>query len=241
MNRDITTLPPPPANERIPYGEDRDQFFAVWNAREPARGAVVMIHGGFWRSRYDLWHTGHLCAALAGTGLTAISIEYRRVGWPGTFEDVKAGVAAAAAHLGARPVVIGHSAGGHLVLLLAAQPGNIRGVVALAAVADLQLAYELHLSHDAVIEFLGGPPQQLPRVYADADPRMHAPLVRTTLIHGTNDDNVPIQLSRNYADSHPGGNVNLIEIAGANHFDLIDPASSSWPAVLNAVSARLTP
>jgi len=55
---------------------------------------IVMIHGGFWRSRYDLSHAGHFCAALTAAGFPTANIEYRRTGepgggWPGTFEDLR--------------------------------------------------------------------------------------------------------------------------------------------------------
>ena len=120
-----------------------------------------MIHGGFWRARYDLTHASHACAALARAGLAVASLEYRRVGdsgggWPSTFEDVIDGFTAACAHFdkSARVVLLGHSAGGDLALRLAGGSA-MRGVVALAPVACLDLAYELHLSNDAVAEFLG--------------------------------------------------------------------------------------
>ena len=75
-------------------------------------------------------------------------------------------------------------------------------------------------------------PEAVPRVFHAADPVYHAPLVPATLIHGTADDIVPIELSRNFVENHKGGKVKLIELA-AGHFDLIDPQSSAWPEVLN--------
>lgn len=68
-------------------------------------------------------------------------------GWPGSLEDVRHGVAAAHEYVGAIPLVIGHSAGGHLALKLAAEDPNIKAVIALAPVAVLQLAEELNLSN----------------------------------------------------------------------------------------------
>ena len=63
-------------------------------------GFAVFIHGGFWRVKYDLSHANPFCAALAARGIVTANLEYRRVnqvgrGWPGTFEDVVAGVKAA--------------------------------------------------------------------------------------------------------------------------------------------------
>ncbi len=51
---------------------------------------------------------------------------------------------------------MGHSAGGQLALCLAAHEASIDRVISLAGVVDLKRAYALHLSNDAVAEFLGG-------------------------------------------------------------------------------------
>jgi acetyl esterase/lipase len=56
----------------------------------------VVVHGGYWRARYDRSLMTELCLDLANRGLAAWNLEYRRVGsgggWPETFEDVAAGV-----------------------------------------------------------------------------------------------------------------------------------------------------
>ena len=63
------------------------------------------------------------------------------------------------------------------------------------------------------------------------------------LLHGTDDDHVLVQMSRGSAASAraAGDDVTLHELAGCEHFALIDPKSSGWPMVLNAFkeTARL--
>jgi pimeloyl-ACP methyl ester carboxylesterase len=54
--------------------------------------------------------------------------------------------------------------------------------------------------------------------------------VPVTLVHGTADDRVPVDMSRAYHPAH------LVEIAGAGHFDLIDPQSRAWPQILTALA-----
>jgi acetyl esterase/lipase len=198
-----------------------------------------MIHGGFWRPTYDLSHASHLCAALAKTGVSVASLEYRRAGWPATFNDILAGFKAAVKQTA--PVVMGHSAGGHLALRLAGEKLPIRGVVALAPVASLELGYQENLGSGAVVDFLGGKPSEIPDVYEDADPVKHSSSIRRVLIHGTNDDVVPIANSRAYLEARrqdPGG-VRLVEVEGADHFDLIDPSSLAWAVVLANVKQAL--
>ena len=249
MNRDITSLPPIAGDERVAYGQDASEFFDVWIPHDqPVRGSAIMIHGGFWRARYDLTHASHLCAALAKNGIAIASLEYRRVGnpgggWRGSYQDILAGFDAAKRVLpdADRLVVLGHSAGGHLALRLAVDRSAMRGVVALAPVASLSMAYELNLSNGAVGEFLGGTPGAIPGVYADACPSLHSSMVRRVLIHGTEDDIVPISLSRKFVKTRaddPGG-VRMIEIDGAGHFDVIDPESKAFPTVLQTVTEMI--
>lgn len=247
MNRDITTLPPVPASERIRYGKEPSQFFDIFRTDKPARGAAMMIHGGFWRARYDLQHASHLCAALAREGINVANLEYRRVGepgggWPGTYEDVLAGLDSVLKILGEPLVVLGHSAGGHLALLLSADRKSA-GIVALAPVADLIQAYELNLSDGAVAEFLGDTPKNAPELYRDADPKAHASSVRRFLIHGEKDDVVPICLSFSYLEARSADRpeVVLAKLSLADHFDLIDPETTSgaWETVRLTVRACL--
>ena len=91
---------------------------------------VVVVHGGYWRARYDRSLMTDLCLDLAAHGLAAWNLEYRRVGggggWPETFLDVAAGVDALAsleAPLDLENVLaVGHSAGGQLAFWAAARP-----------------------------------------------------------------------------------------------------------------------
>jgi acetyl esterase/lipase len=243
MKRDVTSLPPLHAGERIGYGGDKNQFFEVWRPqRQAVLGTAVMIHGGFWRAAYDLGHAGFVCAALAKEGVLTANLEYRRLGqpgggWPGTFEDVIAGVNAVRKQFGSAPVVIGHSAGGHLALRLAAEPLPLLAVVALAPLADLRGGYQLNLSNGVVAEFLGGSPETVPKRYEAACGSQCAAQVKRIVVHGTKDEIVPISMSRAFVEARKSDPVppRLIEIPDANHFDLIDPESSEWPIVLELV------
>src|SRR5437867_10590008 len=90
---------PPSADARLHYGPDPLNFGDL--RLPPGSGphpVVIVIHGGFWRARYDLEHIGHLCAALTSSGYATWSLEYRRLGnpgggWSGTFQDVALGAA----------------------------------------------------------------------------------------------------------------------------------------------------
>jgi acetyl esterase/lipase len=229
---------------------------------------VIFLHGGFWRTTYDRAHTAPLAAALAGAGCAVCTPEFRRVGepgggWPGTFDDVAAAVdllpglietAAASVCVTSGPLVLaGHSAGGHLALWAAARyrlppssrwhtpaPGPYLGVVGLAAVSDLVACHEQRLGGSAADALIGGGPDRHPDRYALADPARLLPLgIPVRLVHGSRDDNVPCQMSRDYAVSAAaaGDDVVLDELIGCGHFEPIDPLSAAWPAVLAAFRA----
>src|SRR6266516_4610125 len=159
-------------------------------------------------------------------------------------------------------VSIGHSAGGHLAFWLAARPripffaqhsplaGSqlpgeneetatplaLAGAISLAGVVDLEMAWELHLSNDAVVELLGGTIANVRERYAVASPAAMLPLgVPQVLIHGTSDDSVPLQISQAYANAARSVNdpITYLELEGVNHFDVIDPHSKAWAITIN--------
>jgi acetyl esterase/lipase len=217
---------------------------------------AVLIHGGFWRARYDLRLEDRLVADLAGRGWAVWNLEYRRRGWrsrggwPATLEDVAAGID----HLGrldqpldsSRVVAIGHSAGGQLSLWAAARHGlpagapgaepriRLSGAVSQAGVADLREAARLGLSRHAAESFVGGSPGRRPDRYDLASPIERLPLdVPQLLVHGEADEVVPIDLSRRYAlrAAEGGDSCELAALPGVGHDDHLDPETDAWRVV----------
>jgi acetyl esterase/lipase len=264
---DILALPVPPADHRIPYGSDPFEFGDLrLPAGEGPHPVAIVIHGGCWRARYTLEHIGNLAAALTRAGIATWSLEYRRVGnagggWPGSFEDVGRG----ADHLRElaqsfpldlnRVVVVGHSAGGHLALWLAARqrlptdsplyrshPLRLGGVISLAGVADLQRALAEEVCGDAIAQLMGGSPAEVPQRYLQASPAELLPLgVPQRLVDGARDQIVPLRLDRAYeaAARERGDDVRLMVVEEAGHFELIVPGSSAWMAMEGAVRSLL--
>ncbi len=246
---------------RHAYGPDESQFGDLYrpSGKPAAIGTVVVIHGGFWRSAYDLSLGAPLAADLAARGYTAWNLEYRRVGdgggWPATLADVAAGLDRLTALDvdTSRVVAIGHSAGGQLAAWAAgraalpdAAPGahpavRVSAVVAQAGVLDLGTAATTGVGGTAVADFVGGSPAQVPQRYAVADPIRQVPLSAPVLcLHSRADQNVPFAQSVAYvaAATKAGAPVTLRETKG-DHFTLIDPAAAPWRTVVAALPGLL--
>ena len=225
------------------YGELDDQIIEVWNPIDAPRGVIFLLHGGFWQHEFDRAHLRPMAQSLSANGFTVLLPEFRRVGdgggWPATFDDVFA----AALVLNDEscvdlPVIfVGHSAGGHLALWLAATSHRPRlvGVVPLAPVADLRRAYELGLGDGAVGQLLAGAPTDYPDRYAAADPALlptpHAPV---RIVHGVSDSIVPSTISTGYAEGRDGVSVELLDVG---HFELIDPQNNAFSSVSQTIEA----
>lgn len=208
----------------------------------PAARVVVLLHGGFWKVEHDRRHTRAMTRALADRGYVVATPEYRRVrgggGWPVTADDVLLAVGRlpgllASLGIASGPLVVtGHSAGGHLALWLTTTGLPLERVVALAPVCDLQEAIRLDLGSDATRAFLGGGDSTA------ADPMVlleERPTAEVVIVHGEEDDDVPVSLSRGLVERHPW--VDLLEVPGG-HFEVIQPGSAAWPTVLDALDGR---
>ncbi len=263
------------ATQRFRYGTEPTSF---GDLRLPdgigPHPVVVLIHGGFWRAQYGLDLMGRLGDDLAARGFASWNIEYRRGGepgggWPGTLQDVARATERLrdlapehALDLG-RVVTLGHSAGGHLALWVAARPRlpvgalgtgdmgaltgpsalRVVGAISQAGAADLAECWRQGLGRGAVAELLGGTPDEVPERYAAADPARALPLgIRQALVHGTLDDVVPLDISERYvaAAIEAGDDARLRPIAGADHRAVIDPTTPAWAACVEEL-LRMVP
>ncbi|MEP6648562.1 MAG: alpha/beta hydrolase [Lapillicoccus sp.] len=239
---------PPPARTTA-YGIDPDQVYDVrtpsTSTTDPTGTTVVVVHGGFWKADWDRTPAAPQAQAFADAGHHVAVVEYRRTGmrgggWPGTFADVTAAVDAVLSDptLPDRCVLVGHSAGGHLVALAATRPEarSLAGVVALAGCVDLALTRDLGLGGGAADAFMGDADDA---AWAAADPAAHPALVPVVLVHGDADDTVPIRVAESYlARQGPDASLELVRLPGVGHFEVIEPGEPAFAVVLDAV-ARL--
>jgi acetyl esterase/lipase len=213
-----------PEPQQLRYGPDPDQVADVYSGSADLP-LVFLIHGGYWRPEYDRAHLRPLAHAIAQTGASVCSIEYRRI--PGnpdaTVSDVDRALRStwdAIPHSGR--IAIGHSAGGHLLLYALAHGVPLDAAIALAPIADLRRADELALDDGAVQDFCGG--------QSAFDPMdLAVPTTPLTIVHGDGDERVPLELSAHYAERF--GTLEVI--TGVGHFELIDPAHAAGQYVIS--------
>jgi acetyl esterase/lipase len=270
---DLLKLPVPAAT-RIAYGSGPLQFGEL---RMPAgkgpHPVVIIVHGGCWVSKLGnlddravaLDLVRPIAADLAANGIATWNIEYRRLGnegggWPGTFQDIAAGAdhlrkIAVANQLDlTRVVAIGHSAGGHFVLWLAARhklpasselymkdPLPLKGVVDLDGPGDLKATIPLQqpvCGAPVITQLIGGTPEERAQRYREGSPIEMLPLgVPQQIFAGR----MFAALAPAYVEAarHAGDTVNAAVSEKAGHFVVIDPGSSTWPEVVKSIRAFL--
>lgn len=248
-------------DHKIAYGEHDLQFGEL---RLPEGTGpfpvVVFIHGGCWLAAFNLDHVSTVCTDLTKEGYAVWTPEYRRVGdegggWTGTFEDVGAATDYVRVLADSYPLdlnqvhLMGHSAGGHLVLWLAARkklqsstplytenPLLIKGVVALAAITDLETYDQVGNSCSvAVTELIGGTAEEFPQRYQDASPVFQLPIeTPTRLVHGDLDNIVPLKQSDHFVNTatSESDDSQVFIIEGAGHFDMVSPYSAAWEVIV---------
>ncbi len=270
--RELLALPHSEPDYRLAYGDDSSQYGEL---RVPSGAGphpvVVLVHGGCWREFSSASSIAPIADALKADGIATWSIEYRRLnqaggGWPGTYLDVGRAVdhlraLAQPYHLDlGRVAVVGHSAGGHLAMWVAARtripagtplyqadPLPIRGVVDLDGAPDMAgampgLPLPSACGQDVVRAMLGGTPDSVPERYAQVSAIDMLPLgIPQVLIWGARDDQVPLAMAERYtrAARQAGDRVQLVVDSTAGHFEAASPRSSLWPSVHTAIRALL--
>lgn len=245
-------LPPVRQTANIQFATPNDVPLALTVYRPSPIGvypAVVMIHGGAWRSGSPADHEP-FNRYLAAQGYTVVAISYRLAPgakFPAQLEDVQTAIDFIQQHAAEyeidvnRMAIMGRSAGGHLAMLAAFQPQSaFKAVVNYYSPVDLTEGYRNPPKPDPIDSrqvlqaFLGGTPDELPTQYQQASPItfVRSGLPPTLLIYGGRDHVVQAKYGRQlYQRLRSLGNTSVfIEIPWAEH---------AFDAVFNGVSNQL--
>eukprot|EP00960_Hanusia_phi_P029875 748233-Hanusia_phi.AAC.4 len=145
-------------------------------------------------------------------------------------------------------MLVGHSAGGALVLWLGEQElhVNVRLIVAVAPVTDLEEGYRRRLSDegDAIELYMKCTPETAEslREYQKASPICLLPVKRNVLlVLGTGDKDVPPDMVEKYYHKamfeRQASNltVEILKIPGADHYDVLSCGNAAWIKVKDSV------
>ena len=196
-----------------------------------ARGTVVFIHGGYWRS-LDKSDFSFVAAPFIANGLSVAAFNYRLCPTVSVGEVVSDCQAALAWLLAEGPrhgvrtdriALTGHSAGGHLVSMLfatdwpqrAIDPSCIVGGAALSGVYDLEPLWQCSMNEDLRLDATTA------RVVSPIHHpcRLSAPLY---LAVGATESAAFREQTRQLQRAWPARCRMAEEIAGCNHFTIVD-------------------
>ncbi|MFN7054046.1 alpha/beta hydrolase family protein [Hyphomonas sp.] len=265
---DLTGRPRPEPSMAVRWGDGPADTADLWL---PEGGGphpvVVMVHGGCWqKSIADRTLMNWMAEGLRQEGWAVWNIEYRGVdepggGYPGTFLD--AGAAADELLTRAsdfnldlsRVTGIGHSAGGHLILWLAARsrlpegsalavpdPLPFRGVVVSGGLADLEASRPVTLASclDAIYDQLtGSVSAQRPDPLADTSPARLLPIgVPFVSVHGREDRIAPPALAEALTEKAltAGDAAVTIIVESTGHVELVAPDTEAFRRQAEALS-----
>ena len=222
---------------------------------------MVVIHGGAWNQTRSLDSVAPLAEALTDFGIATYNVEMTRIGndgggYPRTLQDVGEAVdylrvLAPEWNLDlSRVIVVAHSSGGHIALwvsgrhkidpsspLYVPDPLPIKGVVSLAGIPNMELAYAGGRAD--MWTFLGvTTAEEAALLYPNTSAYHMLPTgVTTSHIIGTEDNDWRIETTQGYVDqvNALGGQARINIITGAGHYDMVDICSPVWPTIVQEV------
>lgn len=210
------------------YGDHEEQLIDIYEAPDALAEHddkwLVLIHGGYWRQKYDRSLYDSFVEMLTREGYNVANVEYRRGEhrWPTPEEDVKKALEAFKSSEFVKDnqeiILIGHSVGGQLVLNNADEADRI---VALAPVTDVPYTKEHGLGENAVIEYFG---DVTDAALEAASPMSRLPLkTKTLIIQGFNDSGVKAASTLAYVSQNDTHNIDLYAFGHLGHMQCLEP------------------
>ncbi|MGO2067843.1 alpha/beta hydrolase, partial [Glutamicibacter arilaitensis] len=200
------------------YGAHQDQYLQFYEPQHiTAAGAVMIIHGGYWREKYTAELGVPLAEDLAARGIPAYNLEYRR--GPGSAAQMLADARLALGLIKEEgPItLIGHSAGAQLACVLAAHDERASQVISQAGVLDLESAQHLKLSDGAVDQMLAGA-----SLSAYSPVELWPMRARVVIFHGRDDGDVPVRIARSAAQKAAAlGQEHIFALFAGDHYTWI--------------------
>jgi acetyl esterase/lipase len=267
---DLTARPAAEPQATVTYGPDVMQKVDVWlPAGKGPFPVVMMVHGGCWQTAIaDRKLMNWVAEDLRREGVAVWNIDYRGVdreggGYPGTFADAAAAADRLRVEAGrfrldlTRVVAVGHSAGGHLALWLAAR-GRLPASSPLHAADPLPIAHVVSLGGLPDLEATAGSPDNgcgtevVARLvgtgradpYVDTSvPRLLPLGIPQDLVNGREDSIIPARFGTGYVAraTAAGDTARLHMIGDTGHVELVTPDTPAWAEAKRLIHKALRP
>jgi acetyl esterase/lipase len=239
--------------------------FTPSGPRGAARPAVLMIHGGGWRS-FSKSSMTQDARRLAGAGYVVFDLNYRLVPdgvFPRDAQDCLCALAYARAHAAeygidpARIATMGYSAGGHLASLVgvaardpaiapdceavAAAPAEAALLGPPAAVISGAGPTDFHAMPqvDVIIEYLGGTIDAVPAVYDLASPITHVAATSPPFLFVQGEDDWFVTKEQTFAMrdalAAAGVETRTLEVPGGGHLWNRGSDGDRWELPLTSI------
>lgn len=232
----------------IRYGNEKSQYGELYLPGKNCTGTVCLLHGGFWTMPHNLNQFDDVAAELIKSGYCVWNIEYRRTGetkykWSDPFQDTITAINELVNIKKAynninldNVIVLGHSAGGQLSIWLNSQELmiDVQKFIGLSPILDLETAYYANTGNGCVERLLQGRPGEVPERYSYCSPILQSKKKNQELIiHGKNDEYIPIEWSRSYHEETRQLAIQpeLIELENCGHMDFIDIKSNAFEVI----------
>lgn len=219
----------------LAYGSYLLQTLDIFPAKQN-RGLVIFIHGGYWRS-LDKDDFSFYAESYLAEGISVASINYRlcpEIKIDAIIEDCLAAIKWLAGNISRynirfdRNVLIGHSAGAHLVAMLCAadwaarniDSTNFRGGVLISGLYDLSPLLETSVNAD--VQLTNETAKTLSPIHLS--PMLNIPL---DVWVGGAETSEFIRQSQLLPPAWPANCAPLEIIRGANHFTIVDECAKS--------------
>jgi arylformamidase len=230
---------------RISYGATPREIIDLFDVR-PDAPLAVFIHGGWWRN-FEPALFSHLAAGLNAHGIGLALPGYNlcpQVSIADIIEEIRRALLALWRRYRKRMLVLGHSAGGHLTAALMATDWPARDAAAptdlvpagyaISGVFDLVPLVQVSMNRDLRLD--------------DGDAREVSPVLwraprgcMLDAVVGALESNEFLRQSRIIADGWGTAGVvtRYEEIAGANHFTVLDPLTDPDSAMVARLIALM--
>jgi arylformamidase len=211
-----------------PYGTRERHRYDLFHAEAPGAPLVAYIHGGYWQ-RGDRKDYSFVARELNAAGVTVAIPSYTlcpAVSVMEIAEEMQACMAALWRKTGKRPMVVGHSAGGHLTAEMLARTWGSGGVPAdlvrygYAISGVFELAPLMRTSLNKALGLTPGTARAASPLFRPPPPRGR----RLVAAVGGAESGEFLRQSRRLAESWSGVGLDAKceVIDGANHFTIVD-------------------